>query len=224
MLVVPRGCGLGGDAGGEVDLGTAIDIEVGGRDQDHAVEVHLEALLHGGGEPSSPGGAIALADDEFWRGPAVLLVHVGMDEVAHRLNVGQLPVELVQIFALDHAAEAGADGIEINDIGGVENRLGIVFEPRRRLLLKAVVVVGHPPRAGVAHVHPHGCRARSAIEGNDEGAGTHIGDAALGVGHVEHLRDDLAFVTDGKPAGFGGVGDGLAVELPRVLRNRGFGG
>ena len=130
----------------------------------------------------------------------------------------------MQVLTFHHAAETGSDRIEVDDVGHVENRLRIVLDARGRLLLEAVIVVGDAARAREAHVHPDRGGAGASVEGNDERALTHIGDPVLRVAHIEHLRDDLALVTDGDPPRLRRIGDRLAVEGSRVLRDGGLGG
>jgi len=132
-------------------------------------------------------------------------------------------MELVQVLALDHPAEASPDGVDEHDVRRVEDRVRVVLEARGRPLLEPLVVVGHAPRPRVPEVHPHRRGPRPAVEREDQRPGARIGHAVLRVRDVAHLRDDLALVSNRNPADLGGVVDALAVEPPRVLRHDGLG-
>ena len=130
----------------------------------------------------------------------------------------------MEVLALDHAAEARADGVEVDDVGHVEDGLRVVLDARGRLLLEPFVVVGHAARAGEAHVHPHGRGARAAVEGDDQRPLADVGDSVLRVTDIEHLGHDLPVVADRDPPRLDSIGDGLAVEGARLLRDHGLGG
>ena len=200
LLVVPGGRGLGGKAGGVGHVGSALEVQIGGGNEDHAVDPHLEALLQRAHEAGGAHRAVALADDVLGRRPAVLLVHEGVEEISDRLDVGELAVELVQVFALHHAAEAGADGVDVDDVCDIEDRVRVVLETRGRLLLETVVVIGHVTRAGEAEVHPHRRGAGAAVEREHQRTLAGVGHIVLRVVHVEHLRDHLPVLADRDPA------------------------
>ena len=102
-LVVPGGGGVGGqeqDVGQVVARPEARRLEVqDGRDEHDPVQVHAVALLQVAGKPGRPRGAVALADQELGRVPALVARGVQADEIAHRLDVLLEAVELARFFA-----------------------------------------------------------------------------------------------------------------------------
>src|SRR6266851_8592626 len=99
-----------------------------GRNQDDAVEVHAVVLLQIMSERGGAESAVAFADQEFRGIPAIVAADVESDELRERFNILiDAPKILVLRFA-DSVAEAGADGIEEDHVGLVEQRAGIVGE------------------------------------------------------------------------------------------------
>jgi hypothetical protein len=153
-----------------------------GRDQDEAVQrdvviLALELVHDRGGA----GRAVALAAKIFGAVPAAMLVQPQPDELGDRFGIlGDAP-ELLGLRFAQRMAEAGANGIDENDIRHVEQRVGI-FEQRIR---RPGIVLGigrdrdllGPERA---HMQPHRAGARAAVEQE--------GDGPVGVARLLHVR------------------------------------
>src|SRR5882672_1877982 len=101
-------------------------------DEDDAVEVHavvfLEVVAEGGGAES----AVTFADEEFGGVPAAVAADVQRNELGEGLYV---LVDAPKVFVLrfaDGVTESGADWIDKDHIGLVEQRAGIVLQLVRR--------------------------------------------------------------------------------------------
>src|SRR5882724_67877 len=96
-------------------------------DEDDAVEVHAVMILQVVAERGGAESAVAFADEEFGGVPAAVAADVQGDELGEGLYVLiDAPEVLVLRFA-DGVAEAGADGIDEDHIGLVEQRAGVVL-------------------------------------------------------------------------------------------------
>src|SRR5262249_56915840 len=94
------------------------------------------------------------ADEELGRRPASGARGVQADELAHRIKVLPEAVELLGLLPGRRATEAGADGVDENEIADVEQRCVVVDHPvrgcRRRGALRDVDATG----ADQAEVEP----------------------------------------------------------------------
>src|SRR5882762_6101990 len=101
-------------------------------DEDDAVEVHAVVFLEVVAERGGAEGAVAFADEEFGRVPAAVTADVQGDELGEGLYV---LVDAPEVFVLrfaDGVAEAGADWIDEDHVGLVEQGAGIVLKFIRR--------------------------------------------------------------------------------------------
>ena len=199
-------------AGGEIEHG---------RDQDDAVEGNvvigaLELVEDGG----AAGGAVAFAAEIFGRVPAAIVVEPQPDELGDRLGVlGHAPI-IGRIGVAEGVAEAGADGIDEDDVGDVEQAVGIVDDRiGRTAVVGGVGGDRHPARAEGAHVQPDRARAGTAVEQE--------GDRPVGVARLADIggREDrgprgaVLGAQEGLARGRG-VGDALAAEGARMVGDR----
>ena len=184
-----------------------------------------EFAAEGGGA----GGAVAFADEEFGGGPAGVFGDVEADEFGDGAGVFLEAVEVFVVLGFGGAAVAGADGVDEDEVGFVEEAGFVVDE----------LVGGREGEAGVlefdafgaeeAEVEPDGGGTGAAVEGEGEGALGGFGGIGFffGVGNVEDFGGGFAFgVYESEGTGGGGVVDFLAVDGDGMLggfRGIGFG-
>src|SRR6267154_881145 len=148
--------------------GDGAEIEDVG-DEDDAVEVHavvfLQVVAEGGGAES----AVTFANEEFWGVPAAVAADVQGDELGEGLYVLVYAPKVFVLRFADGVAESGADGIDEDHVGLVEQGAGIAwqFVGRRR----SGVGVGGEGAAG---------SEGSPVQPNGSGAGTAIVNAGDG--------------------------------------------
>src|SRR5258707_9751040 len=191
-------------------------------DEDDAVEVHavvfLEVVAEGGGAE----GAIAFGDEEFRGVPAAVAADVQGDELCEGLYI---LIDAPEVFVLrfaDGVAEAGADWIDEDHVGLVEQGTGIVLKFIRRG--RSGFGVGGEDAAGSegSHVQPNGSGAGAAIVNEGDGPGWIFAiGAEVGSGIDEGLRLFL-FVLEHYGLRDGFVGDGLAADFVRMDVGGGF--
>src|SRR4051794_1185788 len=92
------------------------------------------------GESRRARRAVALADEEERRLPALILRQVEADKLADRLDVALQTEISLREFGARGAAVARADRIDEDEIGRVEPRLLVVNETERR---RGHLPVGH---------------------------------------------------------------------------------
>jgi hypothetical protein len=171
-------------------------------------------------EGGGTGGAVAFADEELGGGPAGILGDVEADEFGDAAGVLVEAVEVLGFIRFGGATVAGADGVDEDEVGLVEQGGFVVDLIVGRREGEAVVLEFDAFGAEQAHVHPDRGRAGAAVEGEGEGALGRFGGIGLffDVGDVEDLGRDFAFgVFERKGACGGGVVDLLAVEGDAVL-------
>src|SRR6202042_2578042 len=86
--------------------------------------MRLQIICQGRGAKS----AVAFADEKFRRIPAIVAAEVGVDELREHFYV---LIKAPKIFVLgfaDGATETGADRIDENEVGFVEQGICIVFK------------------------------------------------------------------------------------------------
>lgn len=221
-LMVPGGSGIVGHQQRHPYIVAADDAKVGRRNEDHAVEVHPLCVLEFEGETGNAGRAVTFSNEEFGRCPAVLARDESGYPFPEVFDVFIDPIELAgwDVFAYG-AGESCIDRVDIDDVGDVEDGLG-VFGYTVRLDGIAFVIQLQAPGAGVAYFHPYGRCPRSAVKGNDEGAGIavfHIGSFVIG---IENACDGFAvFIPDGDGAGLSRIRDSLAFDGHLGLRGHG---
>ena len=141
------------------------------RDQDDAVQVDGVVILQIIAQGGRAEGAVAFADQKLRRVPAVVAAQVGDDELREGLDVF---VDAVKIFFLrfaDGVAVAGAHGVDEDEIGFVEEALGVVHELVRSRRREDAVHGQRAARAEGAHVQPHGGgTGATVVEKGDWGA------------------------------------------------------
>src|SRR5215472_3794949 len=92
-------------------------------EKNHAIQVNALLVLQDVGEDGGAGRAIAFAEDEFGRVPAVVFGEKVNDKAGEGIRVlVDAPEGLFSILS-DEAAEAGARHIDENQVAGIEQRV-----------------------------------------------------------------------------------------------------
>jgi hypothetical protein len=234
LLVALDALVMEGDAGelGEVDdvadivAGRGVDgaeVEQGG-EQDDSVEAHPEAALHVLGETGGAHTAVGFAEDELRRVPAIVLGDPAADEVADRLDIAAQPVELGRLGAALGTAVAGGHRVDQDDVGGVEDAVGVVDHGGRWLWRRGAVFRDvNSLGAEYAEVEPDRGRPGATVEGEEDRAGGGVLDVAAEVGDVEDRGAGFSVVGfEEQGGGLGGVGDRLAADGDFSLGGDGF--
>ena len=157
----------------------------GDRHQDHAVERHALALqpVH---DAAGARRAVALAEQVLGRVPAAVVADVLADEARDRLDVRVRAPEVLVLGVADGLGEARADRIDHDEVGLVEDAVGVVHDlvGRRR----RGPGVGRDDAAGPErpHVQPDRGGARPAVE-RERDRPAAAGRVLLDVGDVAML-------------------------------------
>ena len=170
------------------------------------------------GKGGGAGRAIAFANDELGRAPALVARHVKADELGDGRGVLLQAVELSGILGGYRPAVAGADGINEDQVCLIEQRELIVHQPVRWWQGRSVLRQAHTPRAQHAKVHPDRRRTGTAVERKRHPP---IGKRHVfaRVGDVKDRSGGLVvFVAQQDGAGAGLVLDLLATDGRGVLR------
>lgn len=231
FFVVPSGGGVAGEVEsvGEVVAFTApdgLEVEDGGDEHD-AVEVDAVGVEQFAAEGGGAGGAVAFADEEFGGGPAGVFGDVEADEFGDGAGVFFEAVEVFVILGFGGSAVAGADGVDEDEVGFVEEAGFVVDELVGGRESEAVVLEFDAFGAEKAEVEPDGGGAGAAVEGKGERAFGSEGGVSFffGVGDVEDLGGGFAFgVFESDGACGGGVVDFLAVDGDAVFGGDGDSG
>ena len=168
-------------------------------EQDDAVQIDV-MLLQRQREARGAHRAVAFAEDVFGRIPAIVFAQELLDERREGVDVLIDAVEiLVRILAAD-PAEAGAGHVDEHQIARIQQALVVVDDRVRRRRRVGGVIGDHTARPEGAHMQPHGCRARAAIEQEGDRPPGHI--AAMlevsDVGHAGFGRRVLGVVLGGR--------------------------
>ena len=115
-------------------------------------------------QPRRARGAVALADQVLRAAPAAVAREVEADELAHRVEVALVLVELGHLLALDHPRVAGADRIDEHQVAVGQQRVLVVDQRIGRRRRIAHLVGGHALGSEDPEVQPHAARARAAVE------------------------------------------------------------
>src|SRR6202789_3592710 len=181
--------GGGGEAGETQDVGQigsgaegdGAEIQRAGDEYD-AVDVNavagLEVIAEGGGAE----GAVAFTDEKFRRIPAVVAIEIDVDELGEGFHV---LIDAPEIFVLgfaDGAAESGADGINEDQIGLVEEGVGVVFNFVGGGRSGRGVGIDHAARAEGTHVQPDRSGTGAAVIDESDGAGGGVFQIGASVG------------------------------------------
>ena len=203
-------------------LGRGAEVE-DGRDQDDAVDRDIIiAALQFVDQRHRPGRAIAFAADIFGRRPAAIIVQPQADKFGDRFGIGGHAPIILGILLADRMGKAGADRIDEDEVGDVQQRFGIVHHwiGRRAVILR--IGQHHPLGTEGAHVQPERSRAGAAII--EEGDGALLVTAILDIGSGIDGRERLAvLVLEIGFAGRRGVADRLAAEHALMLCDRHIG-
>src|SRR5579859_1456043 len=108
-------------------------------------------------------GAVAFAYQKLGRIPAVVAAEVGVDELSEGVDVFVNAVKILVLRFADGVAVAGAHGVDEDEVGLVEQALGIVDEFIGRGRSEGAVDGPGAARAESAQVQPHGGGAGAAI-------------------------------------------------------------
>ena len=220
QVVIPRGGDEGRQKKDKAIVGAPIRKSHRGKQHD-AVEVDLVAILNHAGQFGGACSAVAFADQVFRRRPSRIARDVLVDEIGEPVGIGNDAVKLRGIFARSRPAVAGRNGVDEDQIGGVEE--GIFVVDRRVGRGHAVAVrCQHHALWPHAHVREERSGAGAAVVDERNRAPRWI-HAVFGVGHIEHRRFGCAVVGfDDVSGGGGGVGDLLAANASGVMGHRRF--
>src|SRR5690242_3508761 len=121
-MVIPSG----GHVSRQEKLGAVVGAPVGkrhgGKQRDPA-QINLMPLLKHSCQLRRTRRAIALANQKFWRSPAIIARDVLVDEIGEPVGIRDDPVELIGSLTGRGPAEARGDSINENKIGSVEERI-----------------------------------------------------------------------------------------------------
>ena len=135
------------------------------RDQDHAVEADVHLPLEPRHEHRAADAAVALAEDVLGRVPAVVHGEEGADEVGDGVGVLVVAPEVGVLLVAERAAEAGADRVDLDEVGEAQQARRVVLEPvgRRARVLRVARDVD-APGADETEVQEDRGGARPAVE------------------------------------------------------------
>ncbi len=231
-IVIPRGGGVARQEHDERQVIVQVEIKRGeiqhNRDEHEPVQVHAVSFLQISRKTRRARGAIRLADQKFWREPAVVTRGVQTDKIADQFNVFFEAVPLLRRNALHRSRVARVHRINENEIGLIEDRIFIVLQLIRRLRQIAIVLQQHAARTQHAEMQPHRRRARSAVERKRQRTLRRVADSVLGVRDEEDLCARLLALRFFLAVGCllfhhhrprcDGVLDGLAADLDGMFR------
>ena len=128
-----------------------------------------------------------------------------------------MPQYVGPLGAFERVAEPGADGVHHDDVGDVEQRVGVVLERIGRWTLRPDLGSHHPPRAHDAHVQPERSGARPPVVGEDERPLRGGRAVRAEVPGIEEFRGGFAvFASQGGARHHRVVLDGLVAHDDRV--------
>ena len=152
LLVVEGGRGVARQVDQVGQVGAAAEaegLEVEDRgDEDDAVEVDAVLVEQVLAQGRGPGRPVALAGQELGAGPALVAGRVKADELADPAHVLLHAGELLLLLARRRPAEAGADGVDEDQVGGVEPGVLVVDQAVGRRWGGALVGEPDALRAG----------------------------------------------------------------------------
>ena len=140
--------------------------------------VVLQIIAESGGAEC----AVAFADEELRRIPAIVAAEVGVDELAEGFDVFVDAVEVFFVGFANGVAVTGAHGVDEDEVGFVEKAFTVVDEFVRGGRSELRVESPNAARAECAHVQPHGGGAGAAVIEERDGARGEIFDVAARVG------------------------------------------
>ena len=176
-------------------------------------------LLQHSGKLRGTRCAIAFADQEFRRSPAIIARDVLIDEIGEPVGILDDAVELRRCFPRGRTAVPRGNRVDEDEVRGIEKRILIVRDGVRR---------GHPLAIGSQHhalwSHAHMREKRSgpwpAVIDEAHGPLGGISDTILGVSDVKHRCLHRAVVRlDVIGRGRRRVVDHLAADTRRVMRD-----
>src|SRR5215469_15275089 len=179
-------------------------------------------MFENAGEFGGTRRAVAFADEIFRGVPSLVTGDVLVDEVGEDGGVLNDSVELRGILAGSGAAVAGGNGVDEDEIGGVEERIFVVFDGVRS---GHAVAVGSEDDCFRAHAHVSEKRggARAAVVDERNRAGRDVRDAVFCVSDEEERGFGMAFVIfDDVGSGGSGVIDLFAADARAVMSDGGF--
>ncbi len=181
-----------------------------------------EPSLEVAGQAGRPRRAVALADEELRRGPALVTGREQADEIAHGRDVLDVAVELGRVLAGDGPAIAGRHGVDEAEVGDVEERELVVDEPAGRAGDGVAVFGQHDlARAEGAHMQPDRRRARAAVVNEGDGALDLVLDVVAEIGGEVDVGAGAAVIgLEEERPGHGRIGERLAIDRDDVGRHR----
>ena len=188
-----------------------VGVEVGA-DEEEAVDADTELRLEVVRDARAAVAAVALAHDVLLGHHALVFDEPLVDGEGEVLDVRGGGVEEFFAFVVgdEGLGEAGADGVDEDEVGEVEPGAGVVGEGGGVGGGVAGVAEGDVLGADGAEVEEAGGGAGAAVEGEHHGA---VVCAVEGIGGVDDFGGGLAVLAlHGDGADGGGVVEGLAVD------------
>jgi hypothetical protein len=121
-------------------------------------------------KPGHARDAVALAEEILRRAPALLARGEKPHEFADRRDVLVEPEKLLRLLAFRRAAQTGGHRVHEDEIGGVEDGIGIVHHAQHSARREAVGRKVQPPRTEPAEMQPHRRSAGAAVEAEGDRA------------------------------------------------------
>ena len=189
------------------------------RDEDHAVEGHPFDRLQPVHDAARARRPVAFAEEVFGRVPAAVVADVLLDEPRDRFDVRVDPPEILVLGVAEGPRVAGADGVDHDEVGLVDDAEGVVDElvGRRRRGRG----VGRHDAAGAERpeMQPDGRRTGPAVVRERDRAPARAAGVAPDVGGVAHAGPRLVLVVaQDQGAHGGGVADRHAGDRHGALR------
>ena len=188
-----------------------VGVEVGA-DEEEAVDADTELRLEVVRDARAAIAAVAFAHDVLFGHHALIFDEPLVDGEREVLDVRGGGEEEFFAFVVgdEGLGEAGADGVDEDEVGEVEPGAGVVGEGGGVGGAVASVAEGDMLGADGSEVEEAGGRARAAVEGEHHGA---VVCAVEGISRVDDFSGGLAvFALHGDGADGGGVVEGLAVD------------
>src|SRR5580658_2400925 len=98
-----------------------------GRDQHNTVDVNAVMLLQIISQRGGAEGAVTFADEKFRRVPAIAAIEIDVDELREHFYVLIDAPEILVLRLADGVTETGADGVNEDHVGLVQQGIRVVF-------------------------------------------------------------------------------------------------
>ncbi len=158
-VVVPCRGGIGRKKNNVRHIVIDLEIERGEiqhrGDEHDAVQIQAVALLEITRKTCRTRGPVAFPDQEFGREPAGVTRGIQPDKISDRLDILLEAVPLLGLLPFHRPRIAGADRIDEDQVGFLQQGVFIIHQPVRRLGQTAVELHRHPARPQQPQVQPN---------------------------------------------------------------------